>query len=116
MALATRKYLAPFDPTRPDSQISGFVVPDRSGKFLSISSGKLFEAGLIVYVGTTITADTVYEKAARLGRNVNREDVERVIGLIADFKIGDVVAITTEPTFGLVKLKLERSRPSKLPK
>lgn len=108
--------MAPVDLKRPEAQISGFLVVDRSGKFIEISSGKHYDAGLIVYVGKTITAKTVYERAVSCGRNVSREDIERVIGLITKFKVGDVVATSTDPDFRLVNLKVERTRSSKLPK
>ena len=116
MTIETRKFLAPIDVTRPERQISGFLIPDRSGKFIEIASGKQFEAGLVVYVGKPITAETVYERAVSCGRNVSLEDVERLIGLITKFKVRDVVATATDPDFRLVKLKVERIRSSKLPK
>lgn len=83
---------------------------------MEIDSGKPFEAGLVVYVGKAITAENVYERAMSCGRNVYREDLERLIRLIAGFKIGDVVAMAWEAEFQLVKLKVVRSSSPKLPK
>lgn len=106
----------PIDINKPERQVSGFLIPDRSGKFIEIASGKPFEAGLVVYVGKAITAETVYERAMRFGRDVDREHLEHLIRSMAAFKIGDVVAMTMQPEFSLVKLKIARSSSSKLPK
>jgi len=116
VGIVTRKFLAPVNLKKPEAQISGFLVVDSTGKLVEISSGKAFEAGIIVYVGRTITADTVYEKVSRHGRDVHREDIELLIGQVAEFKLGEVVGLATGPDLRLVKLNIERTRTSKLPK
>lgn len=116
MDIETRKFLAPINLKKPEAQISGFLVVDSTGKFVEISSRKGFEAGIIVYVGRTITPETVCEKALKHGRNVDRSEIERLMSEIAKFRIGDIVGFSTESDSRLVKLNIERPRPFKLPK
>lgn len=121
----TKKLLVAFDPKKPTSRSSDFLLPmviDDNPMFLGLSSGKYFEYGMVVMTGKAVTVNDVFAKVVDLGRKV--DDVDEMLDLIAKYfelvkkyKISNVLKVVDDLSvsygFDLEKTSLKSSEVKK---
>jgi hypothetical protein len=97
----TKKLLVAFDPAKPDSQSSDFIIPwNREGQpvFLGLKSSKDCTYGLMVFVGRAVSENDLFAKLVDSGAFI--ENVEDTLACLRNYvtqlqslKIGNVVRI-----------------------
>lgn len=114
----SKKVLSPIDLGKPEKLIRGYLIPsiDSTG-FVEISSGKVWEAGLVVFTGRDVSVEDICEKLEACNKlSVNdetRHRISQMLKQLATLKIGDIVGLG--PNFELVKLAKPERPGSKLP-
>lgn len=111
--MTTKRLLVPIDLARPDGNQKGFIYPNPVdgivANFKSIGSGKTWEFGLVVYVGTEIDTLRFAAKIEDSGGRVDHElmnILSRFIAQVSALKIGDVVGVEgTADKFVLTRQK-----------
>ena len=114
--------LVAFDPTKPDSRTTDFLIPwSRDGQrvFLGLKSGKEAALGMMVLIGRSITENELFAKLVDSGAVI--PNVDETLALLRSyldgmqsFKIGNVVRIrSTDQVNGPdVELELVANTPS----
>ncbi len=104
--MKTKKILVAFDPARPQSRSSDFVVPVAvlgGVQLVGVQSGKPAAQGVMVFLGREVTVNDIFARLVDSGRRI--ESVEVAVKLLGDYltmlqehKIGNVIAL--EPAEG----------------
>lgn len=120
-----KKILAPFDLTKPEKKINGFLYPNIDAKnvnsFLEINTDKEWEVGMVVFVGREISKNDVFAKIVDSGKKIKSvngllNSIEDYLGQVSTYKIGDVIGIkSTIDGFKLIKLEQPQRAKVKLP-
>ncbi len=121
---STMKMLVAFDPTKPDSQTTDFLIPwsrDNQRVFLGLKSGKESALGMMVFIGRSITENDLFAKLVDSGAVI--PDVDETLALLRSYverlqslKIGNVARIrsTGQVNGPDVELELVANTPSAL--
>ncbi|QDV29798.1 hypothetical protein Spb1_17150 [Planctopirus ephydatiae] len=121
---STMKMLVVFDPTKPDSQTTDFLIPwSRDGQrvFLGLKSGKESALGMMVFIGRSITENDLFAKLVDSGAVI--PDVDETLALLRSYverlqslKIGNVARIRSidQVNGSDVELELVANTPSAL--
>jgi len=119
---STKKMLVAFDPAKPDSQATDFVIPwSRNGQrvFLGLKSGKVAALGMMVFIGRSITENDLFAKLVDSGAFI--PNVDETLALLRSYleglqtlQIGNVARIrSTDQVNGPdVELELVANTPS----
>lgn len=118
----SKKLLVAFDPKKPDSQITDFLIPWNRGVgsvFLGLKSGKESALGMMVYTGVAINENDLFAKLVDSGNAIG--NVEETLAMLRayllrlqSFKIGNVVQIdsTNQASGREVELALVANTPT----
>ncbi|MFM7163415.1 MAG: hypothetical protein ACKO3P_23945, partial [Planctomycetaceae bacterium] len=86
---STKKMLVAFDPAKPDSQATDFVIPwSRNGQrvFLGLKSGKVAALGMMVFIGRSITENDLFAKLVDSGALI--PNVDETLALLRSYLEG----------------------------
>lgn len=95
----TKKLIVAYNPDKPDSRTTNFIVPlniDGKRTFISIKNGKPADYGLVVFVGKDVMANHIFEKLKSLnvdGVEDGLLQIEAYIDSVSRLKIGDIVTM-----------------------
>ena len=100
----TKKTLVAYDPAKPRSGGSDFLVPVTGGdlpQFVGLKSGKASSMGVMTYVGREVTVNDMFAKLVESGRKIHDvqrtlKNIQAYIDMLQEFKIGNVLRL--EPT------------------
>jgi hypothetical protein len=118
----TKKLLVAFDPVKPDSESSEFIIPwNREGQpvLLGLKSNKECTYGLMVFVGRAVSENDLFAKLVDTGIFI--ENVENTLACLRSYvmqlqslKIGNVVQIAPADmdSGNLFRLELVTQTPS----
>ena len=119
---STMKLLVAFDPTKPDSQTTDFLIPwSRDGQrvFLGLKSGKEAALGMMVFIGRSITENDLFARLVDSGEVI--PNVDETLTLLRSYleelqllKVGNVARIhsTGQVNGPDVELELVANTPS----
>jgi hypothetical protein len=118
--MVTKKLLVAFDPKKPDHRSSDFLVVVLEGaeaKLVGIKGKKPVASGLMVYLGREIKVNDLFAKLVDTGRRI--ESVEQTlrtldyyIEKLQEFRIGNLLAVESDPVNGFKLVKLADTPPS----
>jgi hypothetical protein len=99
--LSTKKLLVAFDPVRPESQSSDFLIPLKSEgqrTFRGLKSGKESALGLMVFVGRSVTENDLLAQLVDSGAVIANVDdtldlLRTYLDRLQSLKIGNVARI-----------------------
>lgn len=100
--MTTKKILAAFDPKRPDTKSSDFLVPvieDGKPVFIGLKSKKVVQFGTVVFVGRELSANDVFARLVDTGRKIESvskclADLETYLQAVSSQRLGDVLVVT----------------------
>ena len=125
--MKTKKLLIAFIPEGLEHNKKEFLLPvdiDGEYRFLGLSSGKLYEYGLVVMTGNYVTVNDVFKKLVELGNKIENVDetlnsIAMYFELVNGFKISNVIRIYTEISsktgYGFEKTRHKISERKKMP-
>lgn len=119
---STKKLLVAFDPAKPDSKTTDFLVPwNRGGQrvFLGLKSGQESSLGMIVFIGRSVTETDLFIKLVDSGAEIGNVEetlhsLRSYLDRLQSLKIGNVVRIrsTGQDSGPDVELELIANTPS----
>lgn len=101
----TKKLLVAFDPERPKSQASDFLVPFQvEGRTVlyGLKSASEQSLGLMIYVGRAVTENDLFAKLVDAGTKIENVEatlarLRQYIEQLPSFRVGNVVQLKTNP-------------------
>jgi hypothetical protein len=98
---STKKLLVAFDPAKPDSKTTDFLVPwSRGGQrvLLGLKSGQEAALGMVVFIGRSVTEKDLFTKLVDSGAVIANVDetlhlLRSHLARLQTLKIGNVVRI-----------------------
>lgn len=111
--MQTRKLIAPIDLKKPDRNIRDFAYPafiDNTWHLVGFNSGKIWQYGMIVFIGTAVTENDLFARIVDSGRKIEsvRALLESLVELsiqVNNFKIGNVVEVIAKEEGGFEIIK-----------
>lgn len=107
----TRKLLVAFNPERPDSKSSDFLIPwnlESQPVFHGLKSGRDFTYGMMIFLGRAVSENDLFSKLVDSGALINSVDntlaiLRSYIEQLQGLRIGNVVQIVphVEKSFAL---------------
>ena len=99
--MTTKKMLVPFDVENPERNINDFLYPSKYDKefvFKGIKSEKIWENGIISFIGKPITKKDLFAKIIDAGTTIENVDelllyLENYIEQIRSMPLGTVIQV-----------------------
>lgn len=113
--MKTKKFLVAYEPQNQGKNKGDFlavVFENSKPCFLGLKSRKLWEVGLMVFIGKEISEKEVFKKLVDTGRSIENvdqslKDIEIYLTSLQDFKIGNIIGVA-EDASGKERFKLEK--------